>query len=108
MVVFPQGGEARAEKDYIVTGHCCESGDILTPASGDPEALSPRSLLEAKIGDLFGVGGAGAYCSSMSAKNYNSFPESPEVMIRMDGELSLMRKRQLLSQITANETEIAF
>lgn len=108
MVVFPQGGEARVEKEYIVTGHCCESGDILTPAPGDPEALSPRTLSEAKIGDLFGVGGAGAYCASMSAKNYNSFPESPEIMIRLDGQFSLMRKRQSLEQITANEAQIAF
>lgn len=108
MVVFPQGGEARAEQEYIVTGHCCESGDILTPAPGDPEALAPRTLVEAKIGDLFGVGGVGAYCSSMSAKNYNSFPESPEVMIRLDGHLSLMRKRQELEQIIANETDIGF
>ena len=108
MVVFPQTGESRGEKEYIVTGHCCESGDILTPGPGDPESLFPRTLSEAKIGDLFGVGGAGAYCSSMSAKNYNSFPESPEIMIRLDGQLSVMRNRQSLEQITANEATIGF
>ena len=108
MRVFPQNEEERNEQEYIVTGHCCESGDILTPAEGDPEALSPRSLIEAKIGDLFAIGGSGAYCSSMAAKNYNSFPESPEAMIRLDGSLSLMRKRQEPAEITANETEIHF
>lgn len=108
MDLYPRDKETREEREYIVTGHCCESGDILTPAPGDPEALLPRKLVEAKIGDLLGVGGTGAYCSAMSTKNYNSFPECPEVMIRLDGEISLMRKRQKLDQILANETEISF
>jgi diaminopimelate decarboxylase len=92
----------------VITGHCCESGDILTPAPGDAEALLPRKLVDAKIGDILAIGGAGAYCSAMSTKNYNSFPECPEVMLRLDGSLSVMRKRQTLKQILANETEISF
>lgn len=108
MQVLPEDGEGRGESEYIITGHCCESGDILTPKEGDAEALAPRRLVEAKIGDLFAIGGSGAYCAAMSAKNYNSFPESPEVLIRLDGELSLMRKRQDLAQITTNELEIPF
>jgi len=101
-------GEKRAEKSYIVVGHCCESGDILTPAPADPEALHPRILPEARIGDLVVIGGVGAYCSSMATKNYNSFPECPEALIRLDGSVDLMRKRQSLREIVANETEIAF
>lgn len=31
------------------------------------------------VGDLVVVEGCGAYVSGMSAKNYNSFPEAPEV-----------------------------
>lgn len=108
MAVFPVGGEVRAAKDYIVVGHCCESGDILTPAPGDPEGLLPRQLVEAKIGDLFAIGGCGAYCASMSSKNYNSFPESPEVMIRLGGNLAVIRKRQTLDQVVANEISIEF
>src|SRR5205085_1316021 len=30
------------EADVVFVGPCCESGDILTPAAGDPEALAPR------------------------------------------------------------------
>lgn len=101
-------GEERAEKPYIVVGHCCESGDILTPAPADPEALHTRILPEARIGDLVAIGGVGAYCSSMATKNYNSFPECPEALIRLDGSVDLMRKRQSLREIVANETEIAF
>ena len=95
--------EKRPLRDYIVVGHCCETGDILTPAPADPEALMPRRLPQAKIGDLFLIGGAGAYASGFSVKNYNSFPESPEVLVRESGELVLIRRRQTLEQITCNE-----
>ncbi|HKJ90489.1 MAG TPA: diaminopimelate decarboxylase, partial [Oceanipulchritudo sp.] len=88
-----------------VVGHCCESGDILTPADGDPEALSPRDLPSAESGDLVLVGGAGAYCSAMAAKNYNSFPEAPEVLLRESGEIRLIRRRQSLAQILQNEVD---
>lgn len=55
----------------------------MTPAYGEPNLIEPRFLLgPVQIGDLIAVDGAGAYCSSMSAKNYNSFPEAPEVVIR--------------------------
>ncbi len=104
--VVPADDSPRGEKDYIVVGHCCESGDILTPAPGDPEALLPRRLTEAKLGDFFVVGGSGAYCSSMAAKNYNSFPESAEVLLRENGEIALIRERQPLEQIWANETKV--
>lgn len=97
----PQGDTEPA----IVVGHCCESGDILTPAPGDPEGLSPRQLPRASIGDMVLIGGAGAYCSAMSAKNYNSFPELPEVLRQEDGSIRLIRRRQTLEQVIQNELE---
>ncbi|MCD8483017.1 MAG: diaminopimelate decarboxylase [Verrucomicrobia bacterium] len=90
-------------RDYIVVGHCCESGDILTPAPGDPEMLAPRSLPEPAIGDLCWIGGAGAYCAAMPAKNYNSFPEAAEVVLLQSGATKLIRRRQSLQQIMQNE-----
>ncbi len=102
LVPAEDGGE-RAPHDYVVVGHCCESGDILTPAPGDPEALLPRALIDAKIGDLLVIGGAGAYCSAMSAKNYNSFPEAPEALIANDGTPTLIRSRQTAEQMVQNE-----
>jgi diaminopimelate decarboxylase len=92
-----------ASRDYVVVGHCCESGDILTPAPGQPEVLGPRSLPVAAIGDFCRIGGAGAYCSAMPAKNYNSFPEASEVLRCLDGSFRLIRRRQSLAQIVANE-----
>ena len=106
MTVFASDEGVREAKDYIVVGHCCESGDILTPAPGDPEALSPRTLVETKIGDLVAIGGSGAYCSSMPTKNYNSYPEAPEALLRKDGSLALIRKRQDPVAVYANEVKV--
>ena len=92
-----------ATLDYVVAGHCCESGDILTPAPGDPEGLAPRRLARAEIGDTLVIEGAGAYASGMAAKNYNAFPEAAEVLIDADGEPRLIRRRQTLDQALQNE-----
>lgn len=91
------------ELDYMVVGHCCESGDILTPAPGDPESLAPRRMTRAHIGDSLVIEGAGAYASGMAAKNYNAFPEAAEVLIDRDGEARLIRRRQSLEQALQNE-----
>jgi len=96
-------GEARGEDDYIVVGHCCESGDVMTPAPGNPEMLAPRRLTRPVVGDAIVIGGAGAYCSGLAGKNYNSFPEAPEVLLGRDGTPRLIRARQTLDQVVANE-----
>ncbi len=106
--VVPAATRGRSRTKYVVVGHCCESGDVLTPAPGRPEALQPRLLPETRIGDLVVLGGAGAYCSSMAAKNYNSFPEAAEVMISGDGSVELIRNHQTLGQITQNEVTPSF
>ena len=52
--IIPEAGQEKF-RDYcpqVVVGHCCESGDLLTPASGDPEALAPRNLLRGEVGDF--------------------------------------------------------
>jgi diaminopimelate decarboxylase len=95
--------ENREPAEVVFVGPCCESGDILTPASGDAEALGPRWVPRPQIGDLVIVGGAGAYCAAMSAINYNSYPQAPEVMLEPDGALRLLRKRQSLEQMLTNE-----
>lgn len=69
------------QEDYVVVGPCCESGDILTPAPGDPEAILPRTLKKASIGDIVTIGGAGAYCDSMNASRYNNIPEATAITV---------------------------
>jgi diaminopimelate decarboxylase len=103
IVVVPRNEEKRGTGEYLVAGHCCESGDILTPAPGDPESLATRTLCDPEQGDALVIEGAGAYCSSMAAKNYNSFPECAEVLLRTNGEIELIRRRQSLDQMLQNE-----
>lgn len=95
--------DGRQEADVVFVGPCCESGDILTPAPGDPEALAPRRVRRPQIGDLVIVGGAGAYCAAMSTITYNSYPQAPEIMREPDGTLRLLRRRQRLEQVWENE-----
>jgi diaminopimelate decarboxylase len=103
LVVVPVEAAERGTRDYLVVGHCCESGDVLTPEAGNPEGLAPRTLTEAEVGDALVILGAGAYCSGMSGKNYNAFPESAEVLLTTEGSLQLIRSRQTLDQALANE-----
>ena len=104
--LIPATPGKRGRAEYLVVGHCCESGDVLTPAPGNPEGLLPRALPEARIGDLLVIGGAGAYCSGMAARNYNSFPEAAEVMITGSGSVRLIRRRQTLDQMIENEVAL--
>ena len=95
--------DGRDEVDTVFVGPCCESGDILTPAPGDPEMLGPRRGPRPSIGDLVVIGGAGAYCAAMATVNYNSYPQAPEVMREPDGTLRLLRRRERLEEIWRNE-----
>ncbi len=66
---------------YVVVGHNCESGDIFTTQKGDPESIEPRLLKRARIGDTVHIYDTGAYCASMRARGYNSFPDAEEVIV---------------------------
>jgi diaminopimelate decarboxylase len=107
MTVLPGSGKEEdvgsETESAVVVGHCCESGDLMTPAPGQPEALEERVMRKAEIGDILVIDGSGAYCSGMSTKNYNSFPEAPEVLVDDDGHPHLIRKKQTLEQIFQNE-----
>jgi len=102
LALVPAEPGERAEREYVVAGHCCESGDILTPEPENAESIRPRALKEARIGDALVVGAAGAYCSGMACKNYNSFPESAEVLLTEEGP-RLIRRGQSVEQMIQNE-----
>jgi diaminopimelate decarboxylase len=106
VVLLPQV-DTGVSLPYVVVGHCCESGDLLTPAPDHPDVLHPRELPEVQSGDLCVIEGSGAYCAAMSAKNYNSFPEAPEVLVRETGELVQIRRRQTMEQMLQNELPLA-
>jgi len=110
MTILPGTGKTEdvgtETEDVIVVGHCCESGDLMTPKPGEPEDLAERTLRKAEIGDLLVMDGSGAYCAGMSTKNYNSFPEAPEVMVDFEGKPHIIRHRQPLEEIYKNEVDV--
>ncbi len=95
-----------SKTDYVVIGHCCESGDLLTCKLYEQEEIETRSLNTAQVWDLMVIDGVGAYNASMSMKNYNSFPEAWELMLRKDGSIVEIRARQTLEEIYKNEISV--
>lgn len=69
------------QKSYVVVGHNCETGDVLTPAPGNPEELAERKLNKAKIGDVVAIYDTGAYGNYFAVHGYNSFPSAKEVCV---------------------------
>ena len=100
MIVVSQNPSGNTE-EYIVTGHCCESGDVFT--LGEGEILSPRKMSSATSGDLVVIEGSGAYCSSMNLRNYNSFPACAEIMLSEKGDFKLVRKGESLEDVLSRE-----
>ena len=98
--------DSKEKVEYIISGHCCESWDIWTPTNWNPEELSTRLLNKANIWDPFVIDSVWAYCSSMSTKNYNSFPEAWELLIKEDWEIVVIRMRQKVEDIWKNEIEV--
>ncbi len=94
--------DPNVELDFrVVVGRCCESGD--SQSLDHHGHIIPRMMADPQVGDFLVVGGAGAYCASMSPFNYNSYLQSPEVLLGADGSLQIVRKPQTLEQVVANE-----
>lgn len=91
--------ENASEKEVIVGGPLCESGDIFTQKEGG--FVAKRLLPEAEVGNYLVFEVAGAY-GFMMGSNYNSKPLAAEVLIE-DGTPRLIRRRQTFEEITANE-----
>ncbi|NLB37616.1 MAG: diaminopimelate decarboxylase [Clostridiales bacterium] len=72
-----------------VVGNICESGDKL---------LKARSLPRMQLGDVIAVMDAGAYGYSM-ASNYNNRLRPAEVLIGLDGQPRLIRRRDTLEDL---------
>ncbi len=95
ITLLPGDDAPRAKRPTVVAGPLCESGDVFTQTSSGE--LDPRTLPEARVGDLLVFHDAGAYGASMSS-NYNSRPLGPEVLI--DGsDVRLIRRRQTVGDL---------
>ena len=79
---------------YTIVGNICE-----TDTFG-----SDRKLNEVREGDILAIKNAGAYGYSM-ASNYNSRLRPAEVMV-IDGKAKLIRKRETIQDLIANQVQI--
>lgn len=75
--------------EQTVTGNICESGDILA---------KNRMLPEIKTGDLVAVLDSGAYGYAMCS-SYNSRPRPAELLVKSNGELQLIRRRETIEDL---------
>lgn len=105
LVVVPKNETSDFKtENYLVMGHCCIQGDHYTPVSCNPEEVEAVELQVPSIGDFLVLERAGAYCTSMSLRNFNSFPDAAEVLVHADGSFQLIRKRQTFEHLIENET----
>lgn len=79
---------------YAVAGKHCESGDVL---------IERVELPEPRRGDLLAVPGTGAYTLGM-ASNYNAVPRPAAVLVG-DGRARLIRRRETIDDLLADEVE---
>ncbi len=74
-------------------------GDVVGPVCESSDALAKqRELPQYESGDLLTVASAGAYASSMGS-TYNMRPRSPEVLIKSDGSIDLIKRRQTFAEM---------
>jgi diaminopimelate decarboxylase len=99
MSIVPRDDAPRPERDVIVGGPLCESGDIFTQSVGG--FVSPRRLPEAEVGQFLVIECAGAY-SFVMGSNYNSRPLAAEVLIQ-HGKAHLVRRRQTFEDLIRGE-----
>jgi diaminopimelate decarboxylase len=79
---------------YAIAGKHCESGDVL---------IERVQLPDPRRGDLLAVPGTGAYTLGM-ASNYNAVPRPAAVLVR-EGETRLIRRRETIDDLLAEEAE---
>ncbi|MDO4632604.1 MAG: diaminopimelate decarboxylase [Eubacteriales bacterium] len=85
--------DSASEETVTVVGNICESGDILA---------KDRTLPEVFKGDILGILDAGAYGFTM-ASNYNNRLRPAEVLIRENGEVVLIREREVLEDLLRHQ-----
>lgn len=98
-IVPADGNLARPEREVIIGGPLCESGDIFTQEEGG--FVATRRLPEANVGELLVIECAGAYGFVMGS-NYNSRPLAAEVLIDA-GQPHLIRRRQTFDDLIRGE-----
>lgn len=91
--------EHTLQRETVVAGPLCESGDVFTQQEGGN--VETRLLPAVVPGDYLVLHDTGAYGASMSS-NYNSRPLLPEVLFD-NGVARLIRRRQTIDELLALE-----
>ena len=99
MSLAPSDDAPRPEREVVVGGPLCESGDIFTQDEGG--VVRTQRLPEARVGDFVVIECAGAYGFAMSS-NYNSKPRPAEVLVR-GGKALLARARETSADMLRGE-----
>ena len=95
----PDDASPRAEREVVVGGPLCESGDIFTQDEGG--VVRTQRLPEARVGDFVVIECAGAYGFAM-ASNYNGKPRPAEVIVK-NGKALLSRARETSADLLRGE-----
>lgn len=91
--IYTKNNRIANEKEKVtVVGNICESGDILAE-----NILLPRIVEE----DIIGILDAGAYGYVMSS-NYNNRLRSAEILMKENGEVKVIRRRDTLEDLMRN------
>ena len=85
----------RVSRRYTVAGCTCDSIDIIG---------SNREFPQLEENDLIAIMDCGAY-SNVMASNFNTLKRAPMVMIREDGSVKLIRRRDRYSEMFAPELD---
>jgi diaminopimelate decarboxylase len=91
------------EKDYVIAGYLCESGDVFTREIDG--TLAPRKFPEIKVGDLMVMGHIGAYSHTMKSE-YNSMNLPASLLINREGVVSVIERRGTLNDIMRRELDV--
>lgn len=94
-IVTADGRAPGTERDVVVAGPLCESGDVFTQEEGG--VVVTRRLPEARVGDYLVLHDAGAYGAAMSS-NYNTRRLATEVLVHQ-GVDTVIRERQTIDHI---------
>lgn len=86
----------RVSRKYTVAGCTCDSIDIIG---------SNREFPQLEENDLLAIMDCGAY-SNVMASNFNTLKRAPMVMIREDGSIKLIRRRDRYSEMFAPELDV--
>ncbi|MFB0515567.1 MAG: diaminopimelate decarboxylase [Candidatus Neomarinimicrobiota bacterium] len=97
------GRDDQSTAPRVVAGPLCESADIFTQGTGG--LVEQRPLPPAQVGDLVCIHDVGAYGASM-ASNYNARLLAAEVLVEGQSSARLVRRRQTLEDMIANEIDL--